>query len=360
VWLRELVAEAGASDGRRVDAADERVISLVAPIARRHGSPRRVVEAVWSVERRRFGARVDAPVPPEQIRRLVFELAAERSREEALALAAHELGLEETSIPSLLFADRTGARRLVSRASPRTEAELASAYNLALVQALLGRATEVVALVRASVRGVVRAAKLLGLMMVVDEIADGTTRLVLSGPMALFRDTLKYGRALARWFPAVVATPGWSVEARVLLDGESLRLALDGNSPLPRTHAIQRAHDSRLEARFERDLRRLGSSWRVERESAVVRVAARVLHPDFTLVSDRGRVLVEIAGYWTPEYLAQKAALLDAVRVPFVMCADARHAPERLALDPRVLLFRGAIDAASVLTACERALDRSG
>ena len=356
VWLRELAAEAGASDGRRVDVADERILDLVAPIARRHGAARRVVEAVWFVERRRWKTRVDSPVPPERIRRVVFDLAAERARDEALATAAHELGIEVAAVESSLFADRAHARKLISPGAACSAVDLGAAYNLALVQALLGRSTDVIALVRANLHSVVRYAKLLGLMAQFDETADGATRMTVSGPLALFHDTLKYGRALARWFPAVVATPGWSVEARVILGGETLRLALDGSSPLPRTHALPLAHDSKLEARLEKDLRRLTSPWKIERESAVVRAGGRLFFPDFSLVSARGRVLVEIAGFWTPEYLVEKAALLRAANVPLVMCADERHAQGALASDPRVVLFRRSVDAASLIDACERAL----
>lgn len=215
------------------------------------------------------------------------------------------------------------------------------------------------ALVRANLHPVVSYAKLLGLMTKFEEAADGATRMTVSGPLALFHDTLKYGRALARWFPAVVATPGWSVEARVILGGETMRLTLDGSSPLPRTHALPLAHDSKLEARLEKDLRRLMSPWKIERESAVVPAGGRLFFPDFSLVSDRGRVLVEVAGFWTPEYLLAKAALLRAAKVPLVMCADERHARGPLACDPRVVLFRRSIDATSLIDACERALASS-
>jgi predicted nuclease of restriction endonuclease-like RecB superfamily len=154
----------------------------------------------------------------------------------------------------------------------------------------------------------------------------------------------------------VTATPGWSVEARVLVAGEPLRLSLDGTAPLPRAHALQRAHDSNLEAKLDRDLRRLTADWRVEREVAVVRAGGRLFFPDFGLVHARGRVLVEVAGFWTADYLADKVALLRAVGVPLVVCADERHARGALATDPRVILFRGRIDPAALLSACERAL----
>ncbi len=354
VWLRELASEADASDGRSVDAAVERILDRVAPIARQHGSTRRVVEAVWLIERRRWTSRVDAPISPEKIRRVVFDLAAERSREEALATAACELGLSSEEIVASLFADRSGARKLVAPPKARSSADLVEAFNLALTQALLARSTEVVAIVRANVRPVVSYAKLHGLMASFDETAEGHTRIAISGPLALFHETLKYGRALATWFPSVVATPGWSVEARVVLGPDTLRLTLDGRCPIPRTHAMGRAHDSKLEARLEKDLRRLGGSWTVVREGAVVRAGGKVFFPDFRLVKNGRTVLVEVVGFWTAEYLAQKAALLRECDVPLLLCLDARHAEGVFPRDPRVLLFKRTIDAAALIEACER------
>ncbi len=76
----------------------------------------------------------------------------------------------------------------------------------------------------------------------------------VSGPLALFHDTVKYGNALARWSPSLVTTQGWSLAARVLLGGETLLFNLDASAPAPRTHALSRAHDSQLEARLELDL----------------------------------------------------------------------------------------------------------
>jgi uncharacterized protein len=356
VWLRELAAEANASDGRRADEAAERILALVSPLARRHGVSRRMVQAVWLVERRRWKTRIAAPCSPERLRRVLFDLAAERPHDEAVASAANELHIQPAEVLSSLFADRAGARRLVAPTPASAPADLGAAYNLALVQSLLARATEVSALVRANLRSVVRYAKLLRLMTTFRECADSATRITVSGPLALFHETLKYGRALATWFPAVVATPGWSVEAKVVLGAETLRLSLDGASPVPRTHALPRAHDSLVEARLERDLRRLSSPWRVEREPAVIRAGGRLFFPDFALVSSTGRVLVEVVGYWTPEYLASKSVLLREAHVPIVLCADARYAPPELARDPRVLCFRGRIDAAALVGTCDRLL----
>jgi len=357
-WLRELAAEAAASAGRAVGDADDRIVETVAPLAHRHGAGRRTVEAVWNVERRRWSTIVASPVPPARLRRTVFELAAERSREEALAMAGAAFDLDPSRIEDLLFADRAHFRILQAPETPSTASELRERYNLALVQALLARSTELAAVVRANLRSVVRYAKLLGLMMLFDEAADGATRLTLSGPLSLFHDTVKYGNAVARWFPALTVTQGWSLAARILLGGETLDLELDAAAPIPRTFSMPRPHDSKLEAQLESDLRRLGSEWRIEREVAVVRASGRLLFPDFALVSGARRVLVELAGWWTPEYIAAKVDLLRAARVPLVLCMDARHASvhSAVASDERVILFAKRLDACVLVSACERIL----
>jgi predicted nuclease of restriction endonuclease-like RecB superfamily len=362
VWLRVLAAEAATSGGRPVREVYQRILSVVTPLAKKHGAQRRTVAAVWIVEKRRWTSRIDSPVAPQKVRRTVFRLAAERDREEAIATAAAELGVDASRIEDLLFADRMGARLLVPPERAATEAELRDAYNLALAQSLLARATEVTADVRADLQRVVSDAKLAGLMAKFSEAEDGATRATLSGPLALFHDTVKYGNALARWFPSLLATPGWSLDARVMLDGETSRLSFDASAPLPRPLTLARAQESRLGARLETDLRRLALPWRVEREVGVVRArapgsdAVRLFFPDFALSSERGRVLVEVVGRWTPEYLADKCAMLETADAPIVLCVDARDARGPLAKHPAIVALDKRANVARLVEACERVL----
>ena len=367
-WLRELAAELDAVAGVPSGAADERIIDTVAPKARPYGVGRRVVEAVWLVERRRFRRFVDAPVSPVRIRRVLFDLAAERSREEALATAASELGMKEEAMLQALFADREKERKLgAPRDSPDDASEalapnaIAERYNLALVQSLLVRSKEIIATVSGHARVAVRFAKLLGLMVTFDEDAGERLRLTISGPLALFHETTKYGHALARFLPALTATPAWGLESRILIGGESFVLKLDATAPVARAHALPPSTDSKLEARLERDLRRLGLGYRLERESCIVRLGTRLFFPDFTLaaVDGHARVAIEVAGFWTPEYLRSKLALLHAAKLPFVLCVDGRHERMVERMDARlvrdIVFFRDHVDAAALVAACERA-----
>ena len=51
----------------------------------------------------------------------------------------------------------------------------------------------------------------------------------------------------------------------------------------------------------------LDTPWRLEREVELVDLGGTVMIPDFRLVHPDGRaVLLEIVGYWRPEYLKRK------------------------------------------------------
>jgi predicted nuclease of restriction endonuclease-like RecB superfamily len=352
VWLRAIVQDLEACEGLTVAEVDERIIDASFRLARLHGVERRVVEAVWHLERRRHETHVDSPVPPERVREVVFELAAERDHDEAVVTAALMLEIEPALVPRVLFADRAGARRMTLARTPATPRTLLEQYNRALAESLVVRTTEVVAHVRAHLRRVVGVARLRGLMLRAEETREGT-KLVVSGPLALFHATVKYGRALASWLHTLATTPAWSLEGRARLGGQELLVRLDASAPIPRVRELSRATDSKVEARLVRDLRRHAPRVKLERESQVLRVGSHMCFPDFALTFDDATVLVEIVGFWTPEYLAAKAELAAKADRPLVVCVDARHATGALAPRAGVIPFTGHIDVRSLLEACD-------
>jgi len=91
-----------------------------------------------------------------------------------------------------------------------------------------------------------------------------------------------------------------------------------------------------------------------------VRAGRTLIFPDFALthrVHVERRVLVELAGFWTPDYLAAKLARLREAGgtagfpSPFILCVDEERAcalgelPASLSVVP----FRRRVDAALVL-----------
>jgi predicted nuclease of restriction endonuclease-like RecB superfamily len=234
--------------------------------------------------------------------------------------------------------------------------ELALRANQALAQALLARSAAVRIELHGGSRAVVRHAKLRGLICRVAARAGADDAAIdISGPFALFRRTLLYGRALAELLPLLAWCNRFRLTADCTLRGQRLRIELAAGDPVFPA-AEPRRHDSRLEERFARDFRRAAPLWDVVREPEPVEAAGRLLFPDFALVSrlDGRRWLLEIVGFWTPEYLAGKLEAYRAANLPnLILCVDQARAcaTEPLGFSGRVVPFRRCIDPQAVLAA---------
>jgi predicted nuclease of restriction endonuclease-like RecB superfamily len=234
----------------------------------------------------------------------------------------------------------------------QTAAELVIRYNLALVQSLLMRSVELVVRITEHVALVIRVARVKGLL--VHARADGdATLLTFSGPLSLLRDTTKYGHALASFFPTVLATPDWSLSARVRLEDGTHDLELDHRAPIRSAHVLPVDTDGRVGRRLMRDVRKLRTGWEARPESVGIDIEGELFFPDFTLERQGRRALVEIVGFWTEEYLREKLKRLRAA--PHVLvCVDRSIASSFERLGPRVLPFEKFIDAAELLRVAER------
>jgi len=369
VWLRELIGVLDARIGRAAGNLEREARDALSPVCRAHRVDARALRGAIRVALKDFRRAVDASLDPAVVRGAVFrEAAAVRSargnwspseRSAVLARVAGDLGVDPQAIEAMLYADHPKRRLVEGPPTLPSPAELRGRYQLALLQGFLLRSSEVRLWVRSHVRAVARFAKLSRLLCTF-EIEGDATKMVLSGPLALFHATLKYGRALAGFIPTVVSTPGWRLEAGCVLPEETLRLRVDAGAPLPRTHVLPRDTDSKLEARLVRDLRRLGTGWAVARETAALQVGARTFFPDFTLTRGPDRVLVEVVGFWTPEYLASKLRALGSVSSPLVVVVDGSHGVVSADLPAAELVtFTKFIDAESVVAAADRAARRA-
>jgi hypothetical protein len=231
--------------------------------------------------------------------------------------------------------------------------QLRDAYNMALAQGLLGQCVRVT-VTADDLRAVVRAAKLRGLLVSID--VDGRT-MRASGPLALFRQTRKYAHALASFLPELAPHERWSLEGDL---GEAT-LRIDDASPLPRSWAVPSRVDTMFEKRLNKALERSETGWTMRREPIVLRTARELFYPDFVLERGTDRVVVEIVGFWTPDYLERKMVELATVtELPLIVCLDETLAcdPSRLA-NADVLRFRRRLDPNELLQAAERAVQRA-
>ena len=235
-----------------------------------------------------------------------------------LSRVAASLGVTVAGLRDSLFADLPGERLVEAPAQPLSALDLASRSNLALVQGLLFHATALRVDVEGNTRMLVRHAKWRGLDLHRGREDRAQQRVAGDlGLFALFRNTRLYGRALGELIPLLAWCPRFRMQAACILEGHRLTLELVAGDPIFPAPA-PRPYDSRLEERFARDFRRLAPEWDVVREPEPLAGNGTLIFPDFALEhrADPGRRwLVEIVGFWTPDYVARKLALYRQARV---------------------------------------------
>ena len=138
--------------------------------------------------------------------------------------------------------------------------------------------------------------------------------------------------------------------------GQEGELHLQSGAPLFPASA-PKPFDSKLEARFARDLKKAAPDWDLLREPEPVRAGGTIVFPDFLLrhrFDPSRQFLVEIIGFWTPEYLQRKLSLLRAAKLDnLILCLDEEHAcaDGELPREARVVRFRRRIAPLAVLRA---------
>jgi uncharacterized protein len=276
--------------------------------------------------------RIAGEPSPRVVRAVLFRAAtSEPTAAQALAAAQARLGVGAELLVQRLFADLPDERELRELPGSFSAVELALSCNEAIVASLLHRAVQVRIHAHGQVRALVRHAKLIGLLCVVRPCPDsGSVELEVSGPYAIFRHTRLYGRALASLVPRLARCTRFRLEADCVQDHEPWigRLVLSSGDPIAPARELRR-YDSQVEARFARAFGRLALDWDLLREPRPIPTGTTLFFPDFELVH-RGTGeswLLEIVGYWTPDYVARKlAALREAGLERIIVCVDETRA----------------------------------
>jgi len=367
-WLRVLIAEMVRFEGRRRRELAERLAEPLPCQAHyfKRRAAARVLFRLWARGTPPAGTaepRGDGPrLRPSEIRAALFGAAATSvaPRPDIAAAVAARLGIATDALDAALFSDLPGEREVRAPQSIPGPAEVALHTNLAIAQAVLMRASHVAVQVEGGLRPIVRLAKLRGLLCNVAAPAEGELpRLEISGPFSLFRHTLVYGRALAELLPHLSWCARFQLAAVARLRGRLAHVSMESGDPIfPASQPAE--FDSRLEERFAKDLARLAPDWDVLREPTPLPAGTSLIFPDFLVrhrIHPQRQVLVEIVGFWTPEYLTEKLARLRQAALPaFVLCIDEERgcAPSDLPPGLPVVSFRRRVDAAAVMREVER------
>lgn len=277
------------------------------------------------------GAHFESPqnaIDPETLRQQLFaagpsfersDLFHPQTRAERIAAAAAGLGLSPAEVETSLYADRPGAQNITDIGHDWTPDALLTRYNLELHRGVLYWSSLMEVEIHDSFKDFWRYLKLFKLMFEAQPIQGGYG-VTLDGPISPFvRSTTRYGRQLALFLPALLLCRQWQMRALVRLStfDDALTFRLDDKAPLTSHFARSGDFDSRMEADFAAEFQeKLGDErgkWRLTREDEVLLLGDTMMIPDFAFThkEDGRRALVEIVGFWHPEYLRRK---LEKVR----------------------------------------------
>ena len=287
-----------------------------------------------------------------------------------------QLGRSAADVERLLYADTPGAR-ILTRAPSLDGRALLALYNLELARAVLLDAQRVLLTARGGWRGIFRAVKSARLMHVVAR-RGRSYQVELTGPAAAFIvRPARYGARLARVIPALARAPRWRLEADILRDGKVVSFRASGS---PRADASEapvgaESRRARYDSEWERSLasdfrKKFGATrgeWELLRETTPVAIGTELFLPDFTLRHADGReALVEIVGFWTPEYLDEKVRKIAAAGLDNLVLVVYRGLAVGAKLDElaasvgedRMVWFAAKPKAAEVVRAAERCARR--
>ena len=228
---------------------------------------------------------------------------------------ADEIGQNWFQIEREMFADVMQFHRLKSFEGYESAPALLARYNVAQTQAVLYDAVSMVVWACQDFKSILRYAKLARLMHTIERKPDGTYLIKLDGPTSVLKQTRRYGVALAKFLPALLSCSGWKMKAIIQHRRSSWQnqFCLTPGDGLTSNMQPAELFDSSLEenfaAKWGNDQR---EGWRMVREGEVLFQNQKVFVPDFLFIHDSGRrVLMEVVGFWTPEYLAAKQSTVS-------------------------------------------------
>lgn len=241
----------------------------------------------------------------------------ENQESEIKRIIAAEHGMDWPQLHNRLFADLIENQVLETFHGYPDGLALLSRYNVAQTQCVFFDAVQMTVVARQDYKQILRYAKLARLMIRITKRSDHYC-FELDGPASVLRSTHRYGIAMARFLPGLLACRGWDLKAilRSTPYRPQISFELDDACGLTSPVVVANEFDSSVEKCFAMEWNQLGQSeWRLERETEILHQGQKVFFPDFVFVHRDGlRIMMEIVGFWTPEYLRYKCEVLKHFR----------------------------------------------
>jgi predicted nuclease of restriction endonuclease-like RecB superfamily len=303
---------------------------------------------------------IETPLIPSEVRERLFahgpaysepDLFNPQTRADVLAAVAGDLKVSVEDIERALFADRP-VEYLLCDVGPRWAPEaLLTRYNLELARGVLYDASEMRVKIYDHYKDFWRYVKLFKLMFGAAPLPDEGYAVKLDGPISPFvTATRRYGRQFAAFLPALFLCERWQMAAdiRSSHSEEPAIYALDHTSPLQSHFKRSGLFDSKLEEdfalEFEAKFGNKRGQWLLDREDQVLVVGSTVFIPDFSVThkKDGRRALIELVGFWHPDYLRRKLAKVRAAglrNLVLLVRESVNLTPEKLADTPGQVLY---------------------
>jgi len=289
----------------------------------------------------------------------------EHEEKAAKQQVAEELGTPWDVIRQSLYADVMAYQQLEQFTGYPDAAAFLSRYNVAQLQTCLYRAESMTVTATRDLKTIVRYAKLAKLLHEITRAPHGrdardtsTYRITFSGPTSVLHETRRYGVNFARFLPALLACQGWSLEAAVQTPWKTpAKLIISAADRFTSHLPPPEEFDSALEESFAAKFGATRDGWQLIREGDILHDHQKTFFPDFTFRHEDGtEVLLEIVGFWTPQYLANRRETLQRFRHHKILLAVPESSlREGATLTDHVLVYKTTLKLAPVLAALEAA-----
>ena len=275
---------------------------------------------------------------PLELRRKLFQETGktgpatnDKNRKAIVEKVATETKISVQELEKSIYADLESELNLQSFDTIKPQ-ELLEKYNLSLAQTLLFDSTEIKFTVSGNWQSIFFKAKRLGLIY--EAYKSNEFWVKIDGPASLFKLNRRYGTAIAKLLPAIIANQKWIVEAKILWKFTNtiydFKLESWKHSPLFGNQKITETFDSLVEEDFARRFNALKSKWQLKREPEPVITGHQVIIPDFSFEREGSKLYMEVVGFWTKEYLQRKIAKLMKTNEQILVAVDENLSCERL------------------------------
>ncbi|MBN1214475.1 MAG: DUF790 family protein [Candidatus Lokiarchaeota archaeon] len=245
-------------------------------------------------------------------------------RNKIVTKIATEFNVSENTIEDAFFADLPQEQILNKfELDEVTPEDLIKNYNSSLTQTLLFYASEISIIIEDNFQQVFRMINYFGLMYQINN-----KKIKINGPASLFKNTMKYGKNLAKLLGFIIVNEKWSIEAKIQMKKYnenkifSFNLNSKDNVLFPCIKKIENTFDSEIEKQFFNDFKIFATEWKIKREPTYIKAGNYVIIPDFGFYKNGIELYLEIVGFWTPEYIEKKIKKFNQSKTKIIVALN--------------------------------------